>query len=240
VAIAAHLLENARYEGRIAAELDPTYRRIRAGYGYCADFTRVFLPFARAAGLDARMWGFSFDGFGGHGHAIIEIFDRQRGKWAFIDVFNNMYAVDPVTDERLSALELRDAVRRQRTARFERLTEGRMPYRNHPEKAWEYYRRGSDQWYLWWGTAREMSERDPVVSAFENVSHTLGQLASVALGLHSRIRILETNDNEAMRQRMFSLRSTLLWVLPAGTILGIVLVAQLVVAAYRRVHARTS
>jgi hypothetical protein len=240
VALAAHLLENARNEGRISTKLDTTYRRIREGYGYCSDFTDVYLALARAAGLDARMWGFSFDGFGGDGHAFIEIFDRQHGKWTFVDVFNNMYAVDAATGERLSALELREVLLGKRAARFERLTGGRMPYRNHPEKAWEYYRRGMDQWYLSWGTALETMDRNPVVSASEDVTHAFGQLAGVALGLHPKIRVLAVPANEAQRQRMASLRTTLLLVLPAGAILGLVLVAQVLVAVYRRVRARAS
>ncbi len=41
-----------------------------------------------------RQWGFSFDGFGGHGHTVVEVYDRQRGKWLLLDVFNNFHAVD--------------------------------------------------------------------------------------------------------------------------------------------------
>jgi len=31
------------------------------------------------------------------GHAIVEVFDRQLGKWIFLDVFNNAQAIDNVS-----------------------------------------------------------------------------------------------------------------------------------------------
>ena len=52
---------------------------------------------AGAAGLTAREWGFSFDGFGGHGHALVEVYDRGLSKWVFLDVYNNIQALDAAT-----------------------------------------------------------------------------------------------------------------------------------------------
>src|SRR5437870_908320 len=108
--LAAHLVERAEDEGAIQADLITTYRAIRSGGGYCADFVKVYLGLAHASGLAARQWAFSFDGFGGHGHTVVEIFDRQRGKWLLLDVLNNFHTMDAGTGEPLSALEYRDAL----------------------------------------------------------------------------------------------------------------------------------
>lgn len=232
-AIAGHLLENAQDKERISSDLRTTYRMIRGGYGYCADFTDVFLALARAAGLDARMWAFSFDGFGGHGHAVNEYFDRQRGKWVMIDVYKNLRALDAATGEALGALELREAILEQRgPARFERIGPGRG-YK-HEYKQWEYYGRGVHQWYLWWGTAVERYDNQPLISAAERIAHPLAQSIAVALGLHPKVRVLSSPENSALEARMFSLRSTLLWLLPVGVVLVVLLIAQCLGAAYRR------
>jgi hypothetical protein len=55
----------------------------------CASFTGL----AIAAGIPVRAWAFSFDGFGGHGHVWVEIWNRQLERWQLLDVFNNYYFV---------------------------------------------------------------------------------------------------------------------------------------------------
>ena len=54
---------------------------------------RVHRRPARRAELFCRQWAFSFDGFGGHGHTVVEVYDRQRARWSFLDVHNNVFAV---------------------------------------------------------------------------------------------------------------------------------------------------
>jgi len=103
LALAQHLTERAEDKGAIQADPSTSYRLIRRGYGYCADFVKVFLALAHASGLCARQWGFSFDGFGGHGHTIVELFDRQRGRWVMVDVYNNFHFVDAETGEQFLA-----------------------------------------------------------------------------------------------------------------------------------------
>src|SRR5205823_1509952 len=115
-AIVTMLVSHGRHERAIRADLATTYRGIVDGGGYCADYVRVFLAAASAAGLFCRQWAFSFDGFGGHGHTFAEVFDRQRGDWSFLDVHNNIYAVLAGTSVPLSALELREALLESPTA----------------------------------------------------------------------------------------------------------------------------
>src|SRR5690606_34840651 len=83
---------------------------VNDGRGYGADFTEVYLGLAYAAGLFAREWAFSTDGFGGKGHAFIEVYDRQRKRWIFLDVYNNVHAVHADTREPASAAEFRSFV----------------------------------------------------------------------------------------------------------------------------------
>jgi hypothetical protein len=110
LALAAHLIECAGDLGPVRADPLTTYRAIQNGYGYCADFVKAYLALAYTAGLTARQWGFSFDGFGGHGHTIVEVYDRQRRKWLFLDVFNNFHVVDSQSGEPLGALEYRESL----------------------------------------------------------------------------------------------------------------------------------
>ena len=58
LALASHLIERAGDFGPIRADPLITYRAIRDGYGYCADFVKAFLALVHAAGLTARQWAF--------------------------------------------------------------------------------------------------------------------------------------------------------------------------------------
>jgi hypothetical protein len=144
------LVRNWKLDGAIQADLATTYDGIVAGSGYCADYVRVYLAAASAVGLFCRQWAFSFDDFGGHGHTFVEIYDGQRGKWVFLDVHNNVYASAAGTDEPLGCLELRRALIDGTAIEFRRAGEGRLGFR-HFDKLLDYYRRGVEQWYLWWG-----------------------------------------------------------------------------------------
>jgi hypothetical protein len=217
--LAAHLVERVEQGGAIHADLITTYRNIRSGGGYCADFVRVYLGLAHASGLTARQWAFSFDGFGGHGHTVVEIFDRQRGKWLLLDVHNNFHALDASTGEPLGALEYREALLGKRSpAVMHRNGPGRLGF-IHDHKAIEYYRRGLNQWYLWWGNAVFSYDARPLVRWTSLVSRKLAHVAGVISGAQPRIRIYETRDNAVEVRRMFRLRATLL----AGGVLAAVL-----------------
>jgi hypothetical protein len=130
-ALVSMLVRHWRYEGSIQADLATTFSGILAGRGYCSDYVRVFLAAAHGAGLFCRQWAFSFDGFGGHGHTFVEVFDRQRARWVFLDVHNNVYAVERGRLEPLDALEVRERLQRDpSTIRFRRAGAGRLGFPN--------------------------------------------------------------------------------------------------------------
>lgn len=229
--IAEHLACHARDLGPIRADLETTYARIRAGYGYCADFVKVFLGLAHAAGLCSRQWAFSFDGFGGHGHTVVEIFDRARGKWLFLDVFNNFHACDGATKEPLGALEFRDALLRgNREFALEPNGSGRSGYPLQ-HKLLAYYRRGLQQWYLVCGNAVFSYEAHPLVRWMSRRSGSLGQVVATFLGVHPPIRVLGTPENEAAVRDLMALGRRFRVALTVFGVLALLLAVQLGVQA---------
>ena len=230
LAIAGHLTECAEDKGAVRADPIATYRAIRTGYGYCADFVKVFLVLAQAAGLIARQWAFSFDGFGGHGHTVVEVFDRERGRWLLLDVFNNFHVVDAEDGEPMGALEYREALRGRRgTASMRRNGPGRLGF-IHEHKAVEYYLRGIDHWYLMWGNAVLSNYANPVVRAMGRISPTLMAIAANVLGGQPHIRLYATPDNTGEVRKMFALRRWLCWTMFAIAGLTVLLGAQLLSA----------
>lgn len=230
LALAGHLTERAQDRGPIRSDPYTTYRAIREGRGYCADFVRVFLVLASTGGLVARHWAFSFDGFGGHGHSVVEVFDRDRGKWLLLDVFNNFHVVDAASGEPLGALEYRDVLLGRRgPARMERNGPGRVGF-VHEEKAVDYYRRGVDGWYLIWGSAVRSSYAHPVVRGAGRVSRRLAYVAANVLGAQPRIRIYATPENRDAVERMFALRRRVGWLAVALVVLLVALALQILAA----------
>jgi hypothetical protein len=167
---------------------------------------KVYLALAHAAGLVARQWAFSFDGFGGHGHTFVEVFDRRRRKWLFLDVFNNFHAVAS-TGEPVSAFELRDSLQGQRAdVRLEPNGPGRPGF-IYREKALDYYRRGLPEWYLWWGNAVVSAAASPIVRWASRAGGGLGRVAGMLLDRQPRIRILPTDENRGQAESLASLRT---------------------------------
>ena len=231
LALAGHLVERAEDKGAIRSDLDNAYRAIRDGYGYCADFARVYLALAHAAGLTARQWSFSFNGFGGHGHVVIEVYDRQRGKWLFIDVYNNFHAVDETTSEPLSALEFRDEILGRRSPAAMRPNGPGRPGYVHDLKAREYYGRGAREWYLLWGNDVFTYESHSLVKWTARASSGLGRLVATVLGVHPRIRILESDDNSAEVGSIMRLKRRLQWLMLAFAALVVAFALHLAGAA---------
>jgi Transglutaminase-like superfamily len=229
--LAEHLTKNTGDRGPIQADLQTTYRRLQQGYGYCADFTKVFLGLAHAAGLFARQWAFSFDGFGGHGHALVEVFDRQRGKWLLLDVFNNFHAVDAASGEPLGALEFRERLldADHTGAKLVKNGAGR-PGWSDLSKAFVYYRRGLDQWYLLWGNAVLSYDAQPLVNRASRLSGAIGQFVAVAMRVHPTIRILPTTSNRALIAQLVALRARLWLVLILLVVACILLAVQLAIS----------
>ncbi len=203
LALVQMLVQHAQHEGGIRADLATTFQGIVAGYGYCADYVRVYLAAARSAGLFCRQWAFSFDGFGGHGHTVVEVYDRERSRWAFLDVHNNVYAVLAGTHAPIDALELRRALLGDpATIEFRRAGPGRLGF-PHFDKLLDYYRRGANEWYLWWGNDVISRERRGLL---RRVSGRLAHRLDSTLGRLPPLVALATPENERAIARMEGLR----------------------------------
>jgi hypothetical protein len=203
LALVQMLVQHSQREGGIRADLATTFEGIVAGYGYCADYVRVYLAAACSAGLFCRQWAFSFDGFGGHGHTVVEVYDRERDRWAFLDVHNNVYAVLAGTDLPIDALALRRALLANPAAiEFRRAGPGRLGF-PHFDKLLDYYRRGVNEWYLWWGNDVISRERLGLV---RKLSGRLAHRLDSVLGRLPPLVIFATPENEQAIARMEGLR----------------------------------
>ncbi|WP_088283692.1 transglutaminase-like domain-containing protein [Ideonella sp. A 288] len=222
VAIARHLLgNNPTVGGALKSNLNDTYRGIVVdGAGYCADFVRVFNAMAIAADIPVRSWAFSFDGFGGHGHVFPEIWNRQQKRWQLLDVFDNYYFVD-ATEEPLSAMQFRQALVNRSPSLALRLIEPTArPGYEIEAKAWDYFRRGAPEWYLWWGSNVFSYDGAALVKLLSPVSRGLEQFGAMAHGVHPGLRVLPDPSNAAQRRAMHALRTQLSWVATAMALGG--------------------
>jgi hypothetical protein len=220
--------------GPIQSDLRDTHRRIvERGEGYCADFVRVFQAMATAAGMSVRAWAFSFDGFGGHGHVWPEIWNRQVGAWQLLDVFDNYRFVDG--GRTLSALQLREALlARSPTLALEPAVPSARTGFVHESKAWEYFRKGLDEWYLWWGNNPFDYERAAAVRWFSPVSRSLAQLGAIAQGVLPRPHLLASASNGRQIEALARVRRHILWVA------AVIAVATGVLLAHATVRRRAS
>lgn len=230
LAIGRHLLPDGRRSGGpIQADLTDTYTRItQQGEGYCGDYADSFTGFATAAGVFSRPWAFSFDGFGGRGHIFNEIWDSQHARWVMIDVFNNFYVTD-ASGQPLSAMAFRAALQAGATdLKLVPVDPMARPGFKYEDKAIDYYRRGLPEWYMWWGNNVFEYDQAPLVRALGGVHRAVEQLGGVAAGVHPGIRILATEQNQAQREAIESLRMRLLAVVVFGLCAGLFLVVWLV------------
>lgn len=237
LAIGRHMLHN-RIDGDaygipIQSDLERTYVAIvDKGMGYCADFSDVYDALALAAGLKVRTWAFSFEGFGGRGHIFNEVWDVRRGRWLMIDVVNNLYPVDE-QGEPMSGLEYRERLRAGGTApQAVRIEPRALAVFTDGASLARYYRRGLNQWYMWWGNAVYSYDNALLVRLLGPVSRSLEQLGAILHDVHPHIRVLAEADNRAMVQRMWQLRVHLLVVL--AVCVAAVLAAAVLLAGYVR------
>jgi len=205
LAISRHLLtgQPRLVGGAIQAPLQETHRRIvQRGEGYCADFIRVFQALAATAGMPLRTWAFSFDGYGGHGHIVVEIWNRQQQHWQMLDLFNNVY-YRGADGQPLAALEVRDGFLRDGAAMnsVPLVPQARLGFR-FEEKLRDYYRRGLKEWYLWWGNNPFEYEDADAVRWLLPVSRPLAQLGGMAQGVQPHAVALVSDANAAQRSQM--------------------------------------
>lgn len=226
LAIGRHLLpEGRRSGGAIRADLADTYTRItQQGEGYCGDYADSFTGLATAAGLFSRPWAFSFDGFGGHGHIFNEIWDRQRGRWIMLDVFNNFYVTD-AEGEPLSAMAFRQRLLSAADS-FQLVPVDPLasPGFRIEAKALDYYRRGLPEWYMWWGNNVFEYDRAALVQAFGRLHRVAEQLGGIAAGVHPGLRIVDSEDNRQQREAMENLRLRLITIAGLSVLAGLILV----------------
>ena len=209
--------------GQIASGSLQALATIRAGAGgYCADYTQVFMMLAAAAGIPAREWGFSFRGYGGDGHAVVEVYDAELAQWVFLDVFNGFYVTGP--DGRpLAFLQLRRGLLDGSIPATAIVTVTDVSPFKSPERIVHYLRRGISRAFLWHGAAAGEAERQPVLRWLGERSRALSQLGAIVLGLHPRMLIVPAPEERAalleLRLVGTSARGTLL---AGGAVLALV------------------
>lgn len=207
-ALAGQLLRHATRGGRIDSfDVAETYRTILdQGTGYCADLIDSFIALSHAAGVAVRPWAFSFDGLGGHGHILVEIFDRQRGRWVMMDVFNNVLALDRRTGEPLDAMTFRTMFIADRDSiRFVPIGPWRQEFPVYA-KLVEYYADGIDEWYLWNGNNVVGRGDHWLVRAADHVAKDLAEFASIVLGQSPHIVAVPSARNESNVARLKRIR----------------------------------
>lgn len=230
LAISHHLLGGTpvKHGGAIMADLRATYRGIVSeGRGYCGDYADVFTAIALAAGMPVRVWAFSFDGFGGHGHIWPEIWNRQLGRWQLVGITNNTYFFE-LAGSPLSALELRQAMLKNSTQLKLALldSDAKVSWPSE-EKALAYYRRGLPEWYMWWGNNIFTYDRAFLVRTFSGISRSLEQLGGIVQGVSPPIKPLLTEANREKANALWQLRIHLLIVLCVDALAFIALVMSL-------------
>lgn len=225
LAISRHLLGSAPklLGGPIKKNLRDTHRGIvTSGEGYCGDFVRIYTAIAAAAGMAVRPWAFSFDGFGGHGHIWVELWNRQAGRWQLQDVYNNLYFVDG-GPEPLSASEFRRALERNSpTLEFKPLYAAARPGFAIESKGRDYFRRGLNEWYLPWGNNVFDQDGAWPVRALSGVARVGEGLGALVSGVAPAVRMVALAGNEHERRALHVLRVQLM-VTSALGLLGLVL-----------------
>lgn len=235
-ALAGHLLSHATRGGRIDAfDVAETYRTILdEGTGYCADVIDSFIALSHAAGLAVRPWAFSFDGLGGHGHIVVEVFDRQRGRWVMMDVFNNVLALDRRSGEPLDAMTFRSMfIADHDSIRFVPIGPWRQEFAVYT-KLVGYYADGIDEWYLWNGNNVVERADHWLVRAAGRVTEELAEAASIAVGRSPHIVPVPSARNEINVARLKSIRFWLLAALDAAIVLSCLALSLAVALAWRR------
>ena len=231
--IGSRLHDYARKGGPIASDVVETLRLMeRLKTGYCADYVRVFEALAHAAGISTRQWAFSFDGFGGWGHTVNEVWDRETQRWYMIDVFGGFVPLDQA-QRPLSALEFRQLLRTApEQLVFSRLHPDNFGFKD-DAGALGYYLRGKDEWYLWNGNHSLHYDADPWVQSARRFGRAAEQVTAMLRGTIAPLKIVTDPTNEQAFEALIRLRWGLIAAFVAQSALGSVLLYYVVVAVRR-------
>ncbi|MFK8017270.1 MAG: transglutaminase domain-containing protein [Gammaproteobacteria bacterium] len=236
LAIAQAMTRGSVTQGNpIQSDTRETLRRItQNNEGYCSDFTQVFNGLALAANVPVREWGMSFDGFSGDGHAFSEIYDDTLEKWVFLDTFNSFYVIDPATETPLSALEFRERLATNQAGlandvRF--IDDGAFGMKD-AQTAIDYYRRGTSQFFLWFGNDVFAYDQNAIVKLASGAGRAVEQLTAMMVGVHPRIRVYATANSAPFLDRLKTVRALFLFAFLVG-LLGASFLLYAVVALRR-------
>jgi len=229
IGIVEHLRQKPKRKGPIKSTTVEAYREItQNGRGYCADYTQVFNGLAHALQIPVREWGMSFDNFSGDGHAFNEVWDDALSQWVFVDSFHGFYVRDKSTDRPLSALGFRE--RLVSAGGFESVAIvpiGQTFRFDSPTDAFDYYIRGANQFYLWFGNHVFAYDNDRTVQVLSRLSRAIEQLGAIVTGVHPEIRVYPTESNSVAFEYLDRLRVRVLVLSALFAVLSAVLVLQL-------------
>lgn len=228
--------QHRRKGNAIQAGVEHTINTIAQQHsGYCADYTKVINVLAYAAGVPVREWAISFDGFGGHGHAFNEVWDQTLQQWIMLDVFNGFYAIDRTTAQPLSVLAFRHYLQHQpQQIKLVQLAGSAFGFK-HEQAAIDYYRRGANQFALWWANNELSYEQHPALRATTHISTHLEQLLAIMLGEFPQLKAISQPDNQQLIAQMLNLKRTLQLLIFTELLLFLLLL----ICCYRALRTRT-
>ncbi len=225
---------NAHLNGAIQANTVTALNEILiSGRGYCADFTQVMNAVSYQQKISIREWGMSFDGYGGWGHAFNEVYIDEWKKWVFIDVFNGFYVTTNESNIPLSTLEFREILATTPDKVLIHRTAGRFGFKS-DQVAIEYYLRGVNQFYLWWGNDSLTYDDNAVINFIAPLGRAIEQASAILIGIHPKIRILPLPENIEMREAMIRLKHQLMIAFMSEVLLGFLLLYFLVMSLRKK------
>lgn len=233
--ISAHLIENKSRGKPIQSNVADAYRLIRdEGRGYCADYSQVFTAMALAANVPVREWGLGFEGFGG-GHAFNEVFSEELNKWVMIDSFHSLYVKDAVTGAPLSTTEFQQRLLKADRASivFQTIVADRFYFKT-KDKAYEYYERGANFFYLFWGNNVFSYDESWPVKVVGPFSRSAEVLSAILFGYHPKLKTIVTPENETFIDKLEQINATLIAAFVLCLILTVYLFYQLFILVKKK------
>jgi len=92
---------------------------IKGEGGTCSDITQAYNNFCIVNDIKIREWGIIDKLYGARfGHAFNEYYSDELQKWILIDISKCIYFIDEETQEKLSAVELFDNVKKDKPVKY--------------------------------------------------------------------------------------------------------------------------